>query len=61
MRRCIFVIDELEEDKPISFPDIIEYYRNKGEKIGCYIVNESAYMDMGQFEELEKMKEKLNV
>lgn len=55
------VIDELEENRPISFPDIIEYYKEKGEKIGCYIVSESAYMDMGQFEELEKMKEKLNV
>lgn len=55
------VIDELEADKEIGFPDIIEKYKREGKKIGCYIVNESAYMDMGQFEELEKMKEKLHV
>lgn len=55
------VIEEMEENVPISFPDIIEKYRTAGEKIGCYIVNESAYMDMGQLEELEKMKEKLNL
>lgn len=55
------VIEELPEDQPIGFPDIIERYRQAGERIGCYIVNESAYMDMGQLEEMEKMKEKLNV
>lgn len=55
------VIEELPDNTAIGFPDIIEKYRESGEKIGCYIVNESAYMDMGQFEELEKMKERLNV
>lgn len=55
------VIEELADNTPVGFPDIIEKYREMGEKIGCYIVNESAYMDMGQFEELEKMKERLNV
>lgn len=55
------VIEEMSDNTVIGFPDIIEKYRKSGEKIGCYIVNESAYMDMGQFEELEKMKERLNV
>ena len=55
------VIEELPENTPIGFPDIIEKYKQAGEKIGCYIVNELAYMDMGQFEELEKMKDRLNV
>ena len=55
------VIEELPDNQVINFPDIIEKYRLAGEKIGCYVVSESAYMDMGQFEELEKMKEKLNV
>ncbi len=55
------VIEELPENTAIGFPDIIERYHKSGEKIGCYIVSESAYMDMGQLEELEKMKKKLNV
>lgn len=55
------VIEELQENTAIGFPEIIEKYRKSGEKIGCYIVNELAYMDMGQFEELEKMKERLNI
>ncbi len=55
------VVEELQENTAIGFPDIIERYHKAGEKIGCYIVSESAYMDMGQLEELEKMKKKLNV
>lgn len=55
------VIEEIQDNTIINFPEIIEKYRKAGENIGCYIVKESAYMDMGQFEELEKMKEKLNV
>lgn len=55
------VIKELRENTAIGFPDIIEKYHRAGKKIGCYIVSESAYMDMGQLEELEKMKRKLNV
>ena len=44
-----------------AFPDLIDASKKKGKKIGVYIVEESAYMDMGQMEELEKMKKKLNV
>lgn len=55
------VIEDMPEQTLANFPDIIERYKDQGKKIGCYIVNESAYMDMGQFEELEKMKERLNV
>lgn len=55
------VIEEMQEDTAVDFPDVIERYRSRGEKIGCYVVKQSAYMDMGQFEELEKMKEELHI
>lgn len=55
------VIDEIPDNTVMSFPDIINKYKSQGEKIGCYIVDESAYMDMGQLEELEKMKKRLNI
>lgn len=45
----------------ITFPDLIDSFKQRGKKIGVYIVEESAYMDMGQMEELEKMRKKLNV
>ena len=34
-------------------------YRAAGERVGVYPINESAWMDMGQMEELEKMRRRL--
>lgn len=49
------VIEELEEYISIDFPDIIERYRGQGKKVGIYPIGESAWMDMGQLDDLEKM------
>ncbi|SMC39398.1 sugar phosphate nucleotidyltransferase [Sporomusa malonica] len=54
------VIEELEEDKAIGFPTIIERYKNAGEKIGVYPISENTWMDMGQLDELEEMRKRLN-
>ena len=43
----------------VGFPDVIDRYRAAGEKVGIYPINESSWMDMGQMEELEKMRRKL--
>lgn len=53
------IIEELEEDKPIGFPDIIEQYKAKGEKIGIYPISENSWMDMGQIDEMEEMRIRL--
>ena len=53
------VIDEIEDDVSIGFPDVIDRLRKKGEKIGVYKVEEEEWMDMGQIPELEKMRKKL--
>ena len=53
------IIEDLEENQPVEFPDIIEKYKSKGEKIGIYPISENSWMDMGQFEEMEKMKRRL--
>lgn len=53
------IIEELEEDKPIGFPDIIEQYKAKGEKIGIYPISENSWMDMGQIDEMEEMRRRL--
>lgn len=55
------LIKEMPRNQEISVPDLIENFKKKGKKIGVYTVYDSAYMDMGQLEELEKMKIKLNV
>lgn len=53
------VVDELEDNHKCGFPDIIEKYRNAGEKVGVYPVSENSWMDMGQLEELEDMRRRL--
>lgn len=53
------VIEELADDTAIGFPDIMENYRHAGEKIGVYPVSENSWMDMGQLEELEQMRRRL--
>ncbi|NLY45189.1 MAG: NTP transferase domain-containing protein [Tissierella sp.] len=54
------VIDDLEEDLVIGFPDIVEKYRNLGGKIGVFPISENSWLDMGQLDELEKMRRRLN-
>ena len=55
------LLEQMPHNEEIAFPDLIDSFQKSGEKIGVYVVEESAYMDMGQLEELEKMKKKLNL
>lgn len=60
---CYFVeakvIEDLEYNNPVDFPVIIEKYMNEGKRVGIYPIGEEAWLDMGQFDELEKMKTRL--
>lgn len=60
---CYFVepevIEDLEYNEAVDFPKIIERYMDEGKKVGIYPISEDAWLDMGQFDELEKMKERL--
>jgi dTDP-glucose pyrophosphorylase len=53
------VIEELEINKALGFPDIIEKYKEAGEKIGVYPISEHSWHDMGQLDEMEKMRKRL--
>lgn len=53
------VIDNIEERIPLGFPDIIEKYKKVGAKIGVYPISEYAWMDMGQLDEMEEMRKRL--
>ena len=55
------VVDRLEDNKAIGFPDIIEKEKGLGEKIGVFPVSEKCWLDMGQLEELEVMRKELGV
>lgn len=55
------VIDELEEDKAVGFPDIIDKYKSQGGKIGVYPISENSWMDMGQIDKMEEMRRRLEI
>jgi NDP-sugar pyrophosphorylase family protein len=50
------VIEFLEYNEPIDFTTIIEKCQDNTKKVGVYPIGENAWMDMGQMDELEKMK-----
>lgn len=60
---CYFVepevVEDLEYNEPIDFPAIIEKYMGEGKRVGIYPIGEEAWLDMGQLDELEKMKARL--
>ncbi len=60
---CYFVepevIEDLEYNKPADFPTVIEKYMEEGKRIGVYPIGEEAWLDMGQLDELDKMKTRL--
>ena len=53
------VVEDIEEDVPVGFPDIVEKERQKGKRVAVFPVSENDWMDMGQLSELEKMRVKL--
>ncbi len=60
---CYFVEPEVTEtlkyNEPVDFPKIIERYMEEGKRIGIYPIGEEAWLDMGQLDELEKMRARL--
>ena len=53
------VLNDIEDNVAIGFPDIIKKEQEKGKNIGVYPISENEWMDMGQLDELEKMRVKM--
>lgn len=53
------VVRDMEDGVAVGFPDIIEKYRKAGRRVGVYPVRENSWMDMGQLEELDNMRRRL--
>lgn len=54
------VIEELKFNEKIDFPDIIDFYRKEGKKVGVYPISENSWLDMGQLDELDEMRRRLD-
>ena len=53
------VLEDIEDDVSVGFPDIVESQRQKGRNVAVFPVSENDWMDMGQLSELEKMRVRL--
>ena len=52
-------LELIPEEESIHLPQLIELAMARSQKAGTYIIDESQWMDMGQMEELEQMKHKI--
>lgn len=55
------VLDDIEDGEYIHLPDLAQRYLEKGEKVGVFPISEKAWMDMGQFKEMENMMKNLGI
>ena len=49
------IIEVIEENEIIHFPDVAKRCMNKGERVGVFPIYEKAWLDMGEFVEMNKM------
>jgi len=53
------VIEEMNYNETIDFPEIIKSYINKNERVGVYIIQDDNWDDIGEMEKLQSVKQKL--
>lgn len=54
-------LHKIPENTYIHITDVIEKCIKEGDKVGTFLIDDDCWMDMGQLDELEKMKAKLGV
>lgn len=53
------VIDEIPKDTFFHMTHLADALMQKGKQVGIYPVSEDSFLDMGEFEEMRRMEEKL--
>lgn len=53
------ILDKIPDNTFIHITEIIETCIRENARVGAYLIEDADWMDMGQFDEMEKMKEKL--
>lgn len=54
-------IDLIPDDTFFHMTHLVEAVIAKGGKVGIYPVSEDSFLDMGEFDEMKRMEEKLNI
>ncbi|MFZ5969485.1 MAG: nucleotidyltransferase family protein [Bacillota bacterium] len=55
------VLSDIPENEFYHITDLIKIYIENGERVGAYPVSDESWLDMGQFNEMEKMVERLGL
>jgi dTDP-glucose pyrophosphorylase len=55
------VISLIPDGEMFHMTDLINVVMNNGGKVGMYPISEDSFLDMGEFSEMKRMEEKLNV
>lgn len=55
------LINDIPEDTFFHMTDLSEKLLKEGRKVGMYPISEDSFLDMGEFEEMHRMEEKLNL
>ena len=53
-------IELIPEDTFYHMPSLAEQLISSGEKVGMYPISENSFLDMGEFEEMKKMEDRIN-
>ena len=54
-------IDLIPDDVMFHMTQLVDLVMEKGEKVGMYPISEDSFLDMGEFHEMKRMEEKLNI
>ncbi len=54
-------IDRIPSGQVFHMTHLVETVMKAGEKVGMYPVSEDSFLDMGEFSEMKRMEEKLNI
>ncbi len=50
----------IPENVPYDMPSLAQQLISMGSKVGMYPISENSFLDMGEFEEMKKMEERIN-
>ena len=55
------LLQEIPSDLFFHMTDLADKLLKEGRKVGMYPISEDSFLDMGEFEEMRRMEEKLNL
>ena len=55
------LVDDIPQDEFFHMTHLADKLMNEGRRVGMYPISEDSFLDMGEFEEMHRMEEKLNL